>query len=130
MQLDMGGIDKMLGELERKTPGTIDKFVSMAGEELAGEVKMNTPVDTGRLRESWIRTPTVSGKTEVGNATEYAAHVEYGHRQKVGRFVPAIGKRLKQGFVPGQTMLHRSMDTFEDEFQDIAEAAMEELTSQ
>ena len=130
MQLDMGGIDKMLGELERKTPGTIDKFVSMAGEELAGEVKMNTPVDTGRLRESWIRTPTVSGKTEVGNATEYTAHVEYGHRQKVGRFVPAIGKRLKQGFVPGKKMLHRSMDTFEDEFQDIAEAAMEELTSQ
>ena len=127
MQFDMGGLERKLAELEKQTPGTVDKFVAMAGEELVGEVKMNTPVDTGRLRESWQRSPVVDGRTEVGNPTAYAAHVEYGHRQQVGRFVPAIGKRLKRPFVPGRKMLHRSMDTFQSEFQDIAEAAMEEL---
>ena len=129
MQFDMGGLEKALDKMESKTPGTIDKFVSMAGEELVGEVKMNTPVDTGRLREAWGRTPAAEGKTEVYNNTAYAAHVEFGHRQQVGRFVPAISKRLKQGFVPGKKMLHRSVDTFEGEFQQIASAAMEELMS-
>ena len=129
MQFDMGGLEKALEEMESKTPGTVNKFVGMASEELVGEVKMNTPVDTGRLRESWLRTPVANGKTEVGNPTQYAAHVEYGHRQQVGRYVPAIGKRLKRGFVPGKKMLHRSMDTFEGEFQQIAAAAMEELMS-
>jgi hypothetical protein len=28
--------------------------------------------------------------------------VNYGHRQEVGRFVPAIGKRLVNGWVNGQ----------------------------
>lgn len=127
MEFDMGGLDKKLAELEKNTHGMIDKFVGMAGEELVGEVKMNTPVDTGRLREAWQRSPVVSGRTEVGNNTAYVNHVEYGHRQQVGRYVPAIGKRLKKGFVPGRKMLHRSMDTFSGEFQEFAEAAMEEL---
>lgn len=128
MGLDMRELEQALTDMESKTPGTVNKFVSMAGEELIGEAKMNTPVDTGRLRESWARTPTVDGKTEVYNNTEYAAHVEYGHRQQVGRYVPAIGKRLKKGFVPGRKMLHNAMSTFEDSFQEFAEAAMKELT--
>ena len=28
---------------------------------------------------------------------EYASYVEYGHRQEPGRYVPALGKRLKNG---------------------------------
>lgn len=39
------------------------------------------------------------------NPVKYADYVEFGHRQEPGRFVPAIGKRLKKGFVPGQYML-------------------------
>lgn len=128
MQFDMGGLDRKLAELEKQEHGTADKFVAMAAEELIGEVKANTPVDTGRLRESWQRSKVVDGRTEVGNPTAYADSVEYGHRQKVGRYVPAIGKRLKKAFVPGKKMLHRSMDTFGDAFQHFAEAAMEELT--
>ena len=42
---------------------------------------------------------------EVINPVEYAAYVEYGHRQSVGRFVPALGKRLKAGWVEGKFML-------------------------
>ena len=42
---------------------------------------------------------------ELINPTEYASYVEYGHRQEPGRYVPAIGKRLKKGWVEGQFML-------------------------
>ena len=41
----------------------------------------------------------------VSNPVEYASYVEYGHRQQPGRFVPAIGKRLKANWVDGQYML-------------------------
>ena len=58
---------------------------------------------------------------EVYNPTEYASYVEYGHRQQVGRFVPQIGKRLKQGWVQGQFMLKIS----EEEIQAIAPKLLE-----
>ena len=42
---------------------------------------------------------------EVINPVEYASYVEYGHRQTPGRFVPALGKRLKGSWVEGKFML-------------------------
>lgn len=42
---------------------------------------------------------------EIVNPVEYASYVEFGHRQKPGRFVPAIGKRLKAKWVEGKFML-------------------------
>lgn len=42
---------------------------------------------------------------EVINPVHYASYVEFGHRQEVGRYVPAIGKTLKKGWVQGQYFL-------------------------
>ena len=56
---------------------------------------------------------THSGGTyiiEVVNPVEYASYVEYGHRQTPGRYVPALGKRLKTGWVKGKFMLTISED--------------------
>lgn len=44
----------------------------------------------------------------ITNPVHYASYVENGHRQQPGRFVPAIGKRLKKGFVDGQFMMAKS----------------------
>lgn len=41
----------------------------------------------------------------VYNPVSYASYVEYGHRQLPGRYVPAIGKRLKQPWVKGKFMM-------------------------
>lgn len=41
----------------------------------------------------------------VSNPTEYASYVEFGHRQTPGRYVPALGKRLKASWVNGKYML-------------------------
>lgn len=51
------------------------------------------------------------------------AHVEYGHRQTPGRYVPAIGKRLKKDFVPGKKMLHRAMLQTSKTFKEDAETS-------
>ena len=47
---------------------------------------------------------------EIVNPVEYASYVEFGHRQTPGRYVPALGKRLKNGFVDGKKMLTISED--------------------
>lgn len=49
------------------------------------------------------------------------AYVEYGHRQTPGRFVPELGKQLKQGWVQGRFMLTMS----EKEIQEIAPRVLE-----
>ena len=57
-----------------------------------------------------------SGKTytiTVADDVPYASYVEYGHRQKPGRYVPAIGKRLKESLVPGKRMLEISEQELE-----------------
>ena len=63
----------------------------------------------GNLRRSWQVGNVVrrgnSFEIEVFNTAEYASYVEYGHRQTPGRYVPALGKRLKNGWVKGRFML-------------------------
>lgn len=58
---------------------------------------------------------------EIINPVSYASYVEYGHRQKVGKYVPAIGKKLKNGWVTGRFMLRIS----EQEIQTMAPAILE-----
>lgn len=58
---------------------------------------------------------------EIVNPVEYASYVEFGHRQNIGKYIPALGKKLKQGWVPGQFMLTIS----EKEIQNIAPKVLE-----
>lgn len=60
-------------------------------------------------------------KIEITNPVEYAAYVEFGHRQDPGRYVPALGKRLKEGWVEGKFM----MTIAEREVQNIAPKVLE-----
>lgn len=57
----------------------------------------------------------------VINPVKYASYVEFGHRQTLGRFVPAIGKTLKEGWVRGQYCLTLS----EQDLMSIAPAMLE-----
>lgn len=75
--------------------------------------RRNTPVVTGFMRRSWHVTPTVKnpGGAEKGfvNTADYASFVNDGHRQEVGRFIPAIGKTLVSPWVKGQYMLEKAI---------------------
>lgn len=57
-----------------------------------------------------------NGKTltlTLVNPVEYASYVEYGHVQTPGRYIPALGKKLKKGFVQGHFMLEKSRQEVE-----------------
>ena len=81
----------------------MDKFYTelldkMMNDLLADVIELTPPGPSGHLHRNWFTTKARrSGKhyrAEIYNNIEYAPWVENGHRQEVGRYVPAIGKRL------------------------------------
>ena len=124
----LGALDEKLARLEN-SGRVLNTAAAQMGETLVDRVKDLTPVDTGNLRQSWKRTRPKNGRVEVYNNTEYAAHVEWGHRQRVGRYVPAIGKTLKKPFVEGSHMLRDAVaetkGTFKEDITEILEGLPE-----
>ena len=125
MGIKISGLDEFerkMADIARRFPEARDKFLKQEAELIKGRAKMNTPVDTGRLRNAWNRTQPVGGSIEIYNNSEYAAHVEYGHRQKK-HWVPGYwsgnhftydpsaktGMMVKDKFVEGAKMLHEAM---------------------
>ena len=116
---------KIIEEMEtEKEQLMIDTIKELAARLLRKVIK-RTPSDTGNLRRNWavsdVRKNGGNYEIEVSNSTEYASYVEFGHRQTPGRFVPAIGKRLKKSWVKGKFMLTIS----ENELQKQAPAVIE-----
>ena len=60
----------------------------------------------------------------VENPVKYASYVEYGHRQEPGRYVPALGKRLKASWVEGKYMLTISEKELESQLPALLERKM------
>ena len=80
------------------------------GLQAEADVKRKTPTDTGRLKNSITHDVDTSDNTAiVGTNTEYAKYVEYGHTQEVGRYVPKIGKRLKNAYVEPKPFLKNTI---------------------
>ena len=90
---------------------------------LLRKVILRTPTDTGQLKNSWtVEKVTKEGttyKVTIINSMNYAAYVEFGHRQEVGRFVPAIKKRLVKPWVKGKFMLTISEHELEGQMENI-----------
>lgn len=84
----------------------------------------------GELRKAWkiksSKKTANSHEIVVENTKEYASHVEYGHRQEVGKFVPAIGKSLKNEYVKGKFM----MTITEEEIKKITPKLLEKRLAQ
>lgn len=92
----------------------VKKSVKNVGETYKRNAESRTPVRSGELRRSWqLKGPFFSGtdiSVELRNSKNYASFVENGHRQTPGRYVPAIGKKLKASWVPGQHFLQKATD--------------------
>ena len=114
MSLEIDGIAELgrrMQEIAQRFPEERDKFLKQEAELIIGRAKYNTPLDTGTLRGSWKRTAPTAGQIEVYNNTEYAAHVEYGHRlwdRKKKDWKKDASGKMK--FVPGANMLQEAMD--------------------
>lgn len=104
---------RLLAKVIKRTPvGDYDtKFTGKIGGTLrrgwTGGVNQN---GTSYAQSLPVRKVGTDYVIEVINPVEYASYVEFGHRQEVGRFVPAIGKKLVQPWVEGQFMLTISED--------------------
>ncbi len=91
----------------------IDDFCIQVTQEISQDfvkaVIAKTPGgQTGALKNNWVSNIIKEGniyKIEVINPLKYAEFVEFGHRQQPGRYVKAIGKRLKKSWVQGKFML-------------------------
>jgi len=106
-----------LGKLIGKEKDIAEGACKEGARQLLGRTIKRTPVNKGQLRRGWTTTKPVRTGTgvtiEMINNVNYAPYVEYGHRQQPGRYVPAIGKRLKKSWVPGQFMMTRSAEEVE-----------------
>ena len=105
---------KIIEEMETEKEQLMIDTIKELTARLLRKVIKRTPSDTGNLRRNWtvsdVRKNGGNYEIEVSNSTEYASYVEFGHRQTPGRFVPAIGKRLKKSWVKGKFMLTISED--------------------
>lgn len=104
-------LDKILDEIKTKAPQATERFLMLQAEDLKKDAKELTPVDTGTLKNAWQRE---NGKRLTGNTfsqivfnmTNYANHVEYGHR---------VGKS-KTKFVKGKFMLRKALNIRQTKF--------------
>ena len=101
---ELGG--RLLNKVIRKTP---------VGKSIKDKInnKIQTVYTGGNLRRSWYLSKLIKTDDKrfitLYNVVRYAIYVEYGHRQTPGRFVPAIGKKLKASWVKGRFMMTNSV---------------------
>lgn len=115
MEFKIDGLDKELLKIKGFTKALNKEIVEElddAGIDWRDDLRVNIHKVSGELAD---KTNLIDAKKKgntftvgVSNNLEYAEHYEYGHRQEAGRFVPAIGKRLKKSFVKGQCTFRKA----------------------
>lgn len=97
---------KKIRRLGKTFDQEITKELNSLGLEWRDDVRVNIhPVSGDLKRSTKFEGTEKKGNTfyvTVSNNLDYAEHYEYGHRQEVGRYVPALGKRLKKPYVKGR----------------------------
>lgn len=123
------GTYEMVPRMDKDGNPEVYKRDSKYGKKGSIKMKRQTVTQGGTLRRGWTsKTEAEAQKGTVGSAeghamtldvnkvgalyqievinpVNYASYVEYGHRQTPGRYVPAIGKRLKASWVEGRFFL-------------------------
>lgn len=101
-----------IGRLGEVFDEEITKEMNDMGLAWRDDIRVNINNVTGDLARStkFEGTEKVGGNflATISNNLDYAEHYEYGHRQEVGRYVPAIGKRLVKSFVPGKYIFRKA----------------------
>nr|DAX62218.1 MAG TPA: putative tail component [Caudoviricetes sp.] len=130
---DFSQFDKFVGQIEEATlPEIVRTVESRAVNKLAaeylGKAIKHTPdrgvqkiqvegkefiTDSEHMKRSWGAEPArfVAGHgylAKVYNSASYASYVNDGHRQRIGRFVPILGKRLVEPWVYGKHMAEKA----------------------
>lgn len=106
----------------KATDEAIYNALEIVGNKAADYAAAKAPVKTSNLKNSMTAEVHMDeSAVYVGTDVNYAPSVEFGHHQQVGRYVPAIGKRLVREFVPAQPFLRPAISEHLDEFKRIME---------
>lgn len=112
---------KKINVTQQKIDNAIDETLEESAIEGVAEIQSRTSVKTGNLRRSATSGDIkVEGKIhsiKIGydtNQAPYADAYENGHKQNPGQYVPAIGKKLKQSYVPGKHVVADSLTIARD----------------
>ena len=109
----------------KATDEAIYNALDIVGNKAADYAAALAPVKTSNLKNSMTSQVHLEEKAVyVGTDVEYAPYVEFGHHQEVGRYVPAIGKRLVREFVPAQPFLKPAIQNHLDEYKNILETEL------
>ena len=115
-------------EVLRAVANAIDRAFDAIGETAVGHaednITRNKSVATGNLRGSLLHKHD-DKSVVIGTNVEYGKYVELGHRQEVGRYVPAIGKRLVRAHVPGKPFLKPAITEHMDEYKGLLKESLE-----
>lgn len=97
------------------------RALEICGGKAETYAKKKCPVSPGggRLRGSITHQMEGDKTVVIGTPVEYAPYVEFGHHQQPGRYVPAIGKRLKASYVPGKPYLVPALEEHIDEYKNV-----------
>lgn len=105
----------------------IKRGLEICGGKAESYAKKLCPTDTSRLKNS-IRHTLADDRTEIiGTNVKYAPFVELGHHQEPGRYVPAIGKRLVNSFVPPKPFLRPAAEDHSDEYKEILQTELSKI---
>ncbi len=102
VSLDDGGLAGRLDALQRAIVAEV--AVEATVGQMVQDLNRSTPRDLGQLVGS-LSSDVHGDEGRVGYVADYAPHVEYGHRQNIGQYVPRLGKRLKAPYVEGRHFL-------------------------
>jgi len=121
----MKSFEDLAKEMQKKFHQTQNIIIEEMEEKstmCVAEIQSRTPVKEGNLRRSMthgkIEKKYKMYKVKLGSSLPYAQAVEEGHFQEVGKYIPAIGKRLKKAFVPGRHMIGDSIQIYQEELQE------------
>lgn len=110
-----------VAEVLAKKASAAERALEKIGGTCETYAKKKCPVDTGRLKGSITHKLEGKEAVYVGTNVEYAPYVELGHDQEVGRYVPAIGKRLVASHVDGKPFIRPAVEDHVSEYKAIVE---------
>ena len=85
------------------------------------------PTKTGNLKNSITHQQQDENTEVIGTTVKYAPYVEFGHHQEPGRYVPAIGKRLKVSWVNPIPFITPAVQNHMDEYKHVIEQELAKI---
>lgn len=94
MGVKVFGVSEMISKMDKAklvNHPDVKYLLNNIGNKVRGDSKKRTPVDTGKLRDSWyFRTNDSKKEVFISNKTDYAHYVENGTNTGQGSFKPGV----------------------------------------